>query len=57
MNIEILKPLIEDGYKDHCDEIRELVMRRINYDGVILLEDYIANERGYVESGCVAKSS
>ena len=52
MKIEILKPLIEDGYRNHCEEIKELVLKRVQYSGSVLLEDYIADDRGYVEGYC-----
>ena len=52
MNIEILKPVIERGYREICNDIQELVMRRIEASSVDVLADYIADDRKYVEGYC-----
>ena len=52
MNIEILKPVIERGYSEICADIKSLVMRRIEVEGVDILAEYISSNRKYVESYC-----
>ena len=52
MNIEILKPVISRGYREICNDIQELVMRRIETSSVDILADYITSDRAYVESYC-----
>ena len=52
MNIEILKPVIERGYSEICADIKSLVMRRIEVEGVDILAEYISSDRKYVESYC-----
>jgi len=52
MNIEILKPVVERGYREICNDIQELVMRRIEASSVDILADYITSDRAYVESYC-----
>ena len=52
MNIEILKPVISRGYREICNDIQELVMRRIEASSVDILADYITSNRAYVESYC-----
>ncbi|MEM8720988.1 MAG: hypothetical protein AAGE84_17105 [Cyanobacteria bacterium P01_G01_bin.39] len=52
MNIEILKPVIKRGYKEICNDIQLLVMRRIEVSSVDILADYITNDRAYVERYC-----
>ena len=52
MNIEILKLVISRGYREICNDIQELVMRRIEASSVDILADYITSDRAYVESYC-----
>ena len=52
MNLEILKPVIERGYSEICADIKSLVMRRIEVEGVDILAEYISSNRKYVESYC-----
>ena len=52
MNLEILKPVIERGYSEICADIKSLVMRRIEVEGVDILAEYISSDRKYVESYC-----
>lgn len=53
MNISSnLKTLIKSGYSQHCDDIKDLVDKRISSNGADILKDYIKKSRGYVESYC-----
>ncbi len=47
-----LKTLIEAGYTQYCRKIKYLVGKRINTNSVEILEDYIKEQRSYVESYC-----
>ena len=48
--------LINLGYKQECNLWQELVNRRINTDASVILDDYIQNERAYVENYCQENS-
>jgi hypothetical protein len=52
MNIEILKPVIERGYSEICADIKELVIRRIEIKGAVILTNYVSEDRNYVEGYC-----
>ena len=52
LNIDVLKPVIERGYSEICNDIQKLVMRRIELSSVDILADYISKDRKYVEAYC-----
>ena len=47
-----IKNLISLGYEQECNLLQELVNRRINTDASTILDDYIQNERSYVDNYC-----
>lgn len=52
INLEVIKPLLEDGYNKYCDRIEELIQERINFDGEAILDSYVVEQRVYVDSYC-----
>ncbi len=48
-----IKTLIQVGYRQHCEDIKLLVDKRINCNNAEILDDYIKEQRGYVESYCI----
>lgn len=51
-----IKNLIRSGYQQKCNLLQELVNRRINIDASVILDDYIQNERAYVDNYCQENS-